>query len=167
MIALILLAVSFVLVVAFARFQDSALSKRVKARKSTNDSAHIIARLNLLSAVASSKLVKTGGYTLSWAGKTPKSGYAVSLPGNESVYGFGGSSLTESEAYGIVGWYFEQKFHLVESQKSCYFGGWVDSGKLYCDVSIVVSSLAEAKRLGKLYNQLAVYDIAKGETIYL
>ncbi len=49
------------------------------------------------------------------------------------------------------------------------FGGWYDSesGKYYYDATIIVSDRAKAIELGRLNNQLAIFDLANLEEIRL
>lgn len=57
----------------------------------------------------------------------------------------------------------------IWSRPDHYFGAWynTEDGKVYLDVSIVVSEPAEAERLSAKHKQEAYYDIEKGETVYV
>jgi hypothetical protein len=47
-------------------------------------------------------------------------------------------------------------------------GGWQDSeGNIYLDVSVKVDKLNEAKALGHLFNQKAIYDLKNNKSINL
>lgn len=50
-----------------------------------------------------------------------------------------------------------------------YFGGWLDrkSGEVYLDISKNVQDLEEAKKLGKDWEQLAIFDLSSMEEIRL
>jgi hypothetical protein len=41
----------------------------------------------------------------------------------------------------------------------------LDQGKVYLDVSVVVDSLDQALRLGRLHSQVAVFDLGAGVAI--
>lgn len=48
-----------------------------------------------------------------------------------------------------------------------YFGAWVDNGKVYLDVSIVVHDKSKAESLCKQHKQLAYFDLDKMESVYV
>jgi hypothetical protein len=52
-------------------------------------------------------------------------------------------------------------------ETSNYMGGWhnPDDGKVYLDVSTVVETAAEAERLCREANQIAYFDLVKGQSI--
>lgn len=165
---LLAIVVSLVIVIAYARFQDSALAERLEARNNKRAWKRDEARILTIAHRGGEGIVKNGGFTLSWSGDTPRKGYAVSLPGNEAVFRPEDNlKWSYLEARFTVEWYAEQRYREVKENPRFHFGGWVDGNRLYLDLSIVVASKREAIRLGKLYKQLAIYDIEKGETIYL
>jgi hypothetical protein len=53
------------------------------------------------------------------------------------------------------------------SQPDTYLGGWLDGGMAYLDISKNVKDLNEVLKMAKAENQLAIYDVVKGESIYL
>ena len=53
------------------------------------------------------------------------------------------------------------------SQPNVYLGGWLDEGIGYLDISTNVRNLQEAIELAMASDQLAIWDIVKGESIYL
>src|SRR3972149_6548583 len=106
---------------------------------------------------------------------------------------FGGSSIT-SHGENIFGTpqfsvsTFKGLEHVVESDKlsakdiesykkkhqavlkkhpNAFIGTWVDSGKSYLDISIAVGDFKEALTLAKEHNQFAVFNLEKGESVYL
>lgn len=48
-----------------------------------------------------------------------------------------------------------------------FFGAWVDEGKTYLDVSMRVEDAGQAKDLCCEHSQLAYFDLAKMETVYV
>ena len=47
-----------------------------------------------------------------------------------------------------------------------YLGGWVDAGKAYLDISVRHESQEAALKLARKHRQLAIFNLAKFETIY-
>lgn len=91
---------------------------------------------------------------------TPRSGFAVSIPGAERK--IPASTFT----IGTVREYVTD--HLADlSGPNVYVGTWVDGEHVYLDVSIVVADLIDAVALGHASGQLAVFDFASFETIRL
>lgn len=50
-----------------------------------------------------------------------------------------------------------------------YLGGWFENNKekVRYDISVVVDNKKEAVAIGKHCNQIAIYDLSKGKTIFL
>lgn len=48
-----------------------------------------------------------------------------------------------------------------------YIGGWFENHKFYPDISIVENDIKIATNIGKLCNQVAIYDIENKITIFL
>lgn len=46
-----------------------------------------------------------------------------------------------------------------------YVGTWIDAGRAHYDISLHLSTLAEATEAGRLNNQLAIYDLATQKSI--
>lgn len=49
-----------------------------------------------------------------------------------------------------------------------FIGSWVDdkTGEYYIDLSVLVPSFDDAKRIGRMFKQLATFDLSRMETVY-
>lgn len=106
------------------------------------------------------KVEQNGGITLNAALEEVKadSGFAVSLPGNETQVN-GQPSEESAEAL------LEVYQHLA---KGAYIGIWKsETGAYYFDITQVTEDRETAIRLGKHYNQLAIFDFNTKEVINL
>jgi hypothetical protein len=105
-----------------------------------------------------------GGFTYSvTTNSSPKSGYALSIhKGREQVIPMKELTPLALTQYAIHN-------HDLLSQANNYLGAWhnPEDNKVYLDISTVVHSTEEATRLGRLHNQLAYFDLGKGEAIRL
>ena len=54
---------------------------------------------------------------------------------------------------------------LVIANQNLFIGGWVDGEDFYLDFSKHTNELNEALKIGRLFNQLAVWDIANNQSI--
>lgn len=112
------------------------------------------------------KLKKDGGFTFSLYGKpkSPKTGFALSIHKNTEAVVKG--DMDDHEAATALRDYARTHRTALKA-KNTYIGGWhnPEDGQVYLDVSTVVKSRDEAIRLGRANNQLAIYDLGKGETI--
>jgi len=61
----------------------------------------------------------------------------------------------------------ESFINLTDGTFKAFIGTWIDDGSLVMDISIQVETLNQAKELGKRFNQKAIFDNAKKESIYL
>lgn len=91
---------------------------------------------------------------------SPTSGYMVSLQGCEEVYY--SEDITEDTIPGYITRYAKQL--LIPGS---YLGGWVDGETVYLDVSINIDDLQDALALARDNDQLAIFDLQAGESIYL
>jgi hypothetical protein len=108
------------------------------------------------------KLKEQGGFSIAENGVQPPGGFMVALPGNEEVFETDKVTLTTFAEY-------MDRHREALDDPDTFFGSWLDpeSGKVYLDVSKNLADLDEAKRLGKEYKQLAIYDLNKGEEVRL
>lgn len=90
---------------------------------------------------------------------TPTSGYAVSLPGHERV-----GRITDTHRNSIRLYVATRKTLL--SRPGRYLGTWIDEGRLYLDVTEIYPERAVAEHYGAEREQLAIYDLAAGESLY-
>lgn len=99
-----------------------------------------------------------GGATLNHKGQlmTLEHGYMVSLADNETT------TTLEALSEKLIRRYFK-----LAKKKHAYVGLWLDAGALYLDLSIKVSDKVAARKIGKHNNQIAIYDLATQNSIYL
>lgn len=110
----------------------------------------------VLLALVNIALVNKEGYTVNAATLQPvTTGYAVAVAATQDSFGLEG--LANVVKY-------------VEAHSNVNaFGGWynTDNGKYYFDATIVVDDLNEAIELGRLNNQIAIFDLANMKEIRL
>jgi len=103
-------------------------------------------------------LSQDGGFSLSITGTTPTSGAMV------SIYPQYERKLTTVSESDIAQYLFD---HIdVLSQPGHYLGAWVDNSTVYLDVSIN-APLERALDLARQHNQLAVFDLATFDSVYV
>ena len=110
--------------------------------------------------------VKGGGFTynpIRMKGRTPpKNGFALSLrKDTEKVIDL--NAKREAIKAEMVQ-YVRSHWETIKAQGN-YLGGWIDRGKLYIDISNVVANKDEAIKKARKADQLAIFDLGKGETI--
>lgn len=106
---------------------------------------------------------KNGGATFNLQGKSPSSGYMVSLQGHEEILTeeqFQQTSVNFSD-------YIERKERLLESISNLYVGVWYNKGNYYLDLSENIADKETAIRLGIRREQKAIWDIVEQEEITL
>jgi len=103
-----------------------------------------------------------GGFTYhAVTGDQPKVGFALSLhPDREAIMDDSKATVVALASYAAKNW------DLLKETNN-YMGGWhnPEDGKVYLDVSTVVDSAAEAERLCREANQIAYFDLVKGQSI--
>ena len=115
------------------------------------------------------KALKQGGFTynpIRFKGRTPpKNGFALSVAKNtEKVVAL--DYRTRDEVKAQLKAYVRQHWDKIKSEGN-FLGGWIDNGKLYLDISNVVKDKNEAIAKARKADQLAVFDLGRGETIQL
>jgi hypothetical protein len=100
-------------------------------------------------------------YSVVYGNLSGKKGYAVSIYKDREVI-LPYSELTEAE---VRNFYYENAELLAQPEH--FFGIWVDNGNAYLDVSVIVRLKADALKLAKEKNQLAIFDLNKLETVYV
>lgn len=104
--------------------------------------------------------IRNGGFSLNSDGISPTTGYMISC---KDLYKINLSELTPDKLNDAI----------KEATKiNGYIGGWLDTetndkDNFYLDISINIQDKNKAIELAKQNNQLAIYDIATGESIYL
>jgi hypothetical protein len=97
----------------------------------------------------------------------PTTGYAVSLPGHEVQIPkpVRASEGARMEFVNKVRTFIFDRIGLL-SQPQYYVGAWVEGDTVYLDVTRVFAERVTAELEGHAANQVAIYDLAKGESIY-
>lgn len=98
-----------------------------------------------------------GTYNKEYKTINAKKGFVVSLQGYER------KSRTEEETEKAI----KENMEIIKGLDSAYLGAWIDEGITYIDISVLVENKDDAMELGKINNQLAIYDIENNESIYL
>ncbi len=63
--------------------------------------------------------------------------------------------------------YAKEHSKYLEAYPDAFIGTWVDSGKSYLDISRHISDRAEALALAAKHQQKVIFDLGKGESVYL
>lgn len=98
-----------------------------------------------------------GTYNKEYKTINAKQGYMVSLQGYEK------KCKTEQEIEKAI----MENMEIIKGLDNAYLGAWIDEGITYIDISVLVDNKEDAMQLGKVNNQLAIYDIQNNESIYL
>ena len=111
---------------------------------------------SVLIALATIAMNNKEGYTVNAATLQPvTTGYAVAVADTQNLYGFMG--LVNVVKY------------VSEHPEINAFGGWYNSenNMYYYDATVIVNDLEAAKELGRINNQIAIFDLANVEEIRL
>ena len=111
---------------------------------------------SVLIALATIAMNNKEGYTVNAATLQPvTNGYAVAVADTQNSFGFEG--LVNVVKY------------VSEHPEVNAFGGWYnsDNNMYYYDATVIVEDLATAKELGRINNQIAIFDLANLEEIRL
>lgn len=105
-----------------------------------------------------------GGFTYRvHDGMFPKTGFAVALA--KAYERTGPGDLQDHH----VADYYADHVRTLDAAREVYgnvcLGAWHYDGQWYLDISVVCDSLAQALAWGRENNQIAVYDLATGESI--
>lgn len=110
-----------------------------------------------------SHTLKYGGGTFNVADGEPvefKKGFQVSIKDIKKL------DLTTATAKQIEKG-FMRAFYSAEALGCGYVGTWIDNNILYIDISIRINKLDDAITAGRDNKQLAIYDWAKLDSIYI
>ena len=111
---------------------------------------------SVLIALATIAMNNKEGYTVNAATLQPvTNGYAVAVADTQNSFGFEG--LVNVVKY------------VSEHPEVNAFGGWYNSENnlYYYDATVIVDDLATAKELGRINNQIAIFDLANLKEIRL
>ena len=105
------------------------------------------------------EIKENGGGTYNKEYKTidAKQGFMVSLQGYEK------KCKTEQETEKAI----NENMEIIRGLDNAYLGAWIDEGITYIDISVLVENKEDALEMGKINNQLAIYDIENNKSIYL
>ena len=110
----------------------------------------------VLIALAAIAMANKDGFTVNASNLQPvKSGYAVAVSDTQDSFGFSGLANVVK--------------YVSEHPEINAFGGWYnsDNNMFYYDATVIVDDLATAKELGRINNQIAIFDLANLEEIRL
>ena len=111
---------------------------------------------SVLIALATIAMNNKEGFTVNAANLQPvTTGYAVAVADTQNSFGIEG--LANVVRY------------VSDHQEINAFGGWynTENNMYYFDATIIVNDLTAAKELGRINNQIAIFDLAKLEEIRL
>ena len=110
-----------------------------------------------------SEILKEGGcsYSLTYGDVAGKKGYAVSIHKDRETL----IPMEDFTTNDVRNFILENTDLLASPDK--LVGAWIEKGDVYLDVSIRVTSKAEAERLCRLHGQIAYYDLLNRKTIYI
>lgn len=108
-----------------------------------------------ISSVAAIAAVNPEGFTVNYKSmELEKAGYCVALAETQNSFNREGLARV---------------YDVINSGRANAVGGWLDteSGLFYYDAVVVLQDRAKAIELGRLNNQLAIFDLNKMEEIRL
>jgi hypothetical protein len=129
---------------------------------------------SIIEQLYSALLNEECGYTVNLEGNVPQTGYVVGI----TDYSYPRSFLIDIESYGsqidfdvfrvLVGWMIDKHpggDEWDDSRKTVGF--WIENGTVYLDCGLIITDQDDAVRLGFEYQQKAIYDLDRQETVYL
>ena len=111
---------------------------------------------SVLVALATIALENKEGYTVNAATLQPvTTGYAVAVADTQDSFGFEGLANVVK--------------YVSEHPEINAFGGWYnrENNMYYFDATVIVNNLEDAKELGRINNQIAIFDLANLQEIRL
>lgn len=103
----------------------------------------------VLIALAAIAMANKEGFTVNAANLQPvATGYAVAVADTQDSFGFSGLANVVK--------------YVSEHPEINAFGGWYnrENNMYYFDATVIVDDLATAKELGRINNQIAIFDLA-------
>ncbi|WP_371590852.1 hypothetical protein [Streptomyces sp. NBC_00470] len=104
-------------------------------------------------------ILANGGLTWDTTGAAPTTGYMVSIAGSEVQIPVDEFSTADLDRFA------EANAPLIRAGR--YFGAWVEGDTVFLDISANVAERAEAVAMGYAEEQLAIFDVAAGEVVYM
>ena len=111
---------------------------------------------SVLIALAAIAMNNKEGFTVSAANLQPvTTGYAVAVADTQNSFGFEGMANVVK--------------YVEEHPEINAFGGWYnrENNMYYFDATVIVNNLEDAKELGRINKQIAIFDLANLEEIRL
>ena len=111
---------------------------------------------SVLLALAAIATTNKEGYTVNAATLQPvTTGYAVAVADTQDSFGFEGLANVVK--------------YVSEHPEVNAFGGWYnrENNMYYFDATVIVNNLEDAKELGRINNQIAIFDLANLQEIRL
>jgi hypothetical protein len=109
----------------------------------------------------------TPGFSIDLRTKTsPKDGFIASDKGAERALNWAEVSSSKTSLRNEIINYVVDHAELLDSAGT-FFGGWIDEGVLYLDVSRRYASRSEGIRVGFQNEQKAIYDVVNDSYIYM
>lgn len=149
--------------------------KKIKGKKYMNKIMLFIAE-----KILQHTQIKRGGtFLMNGDSAELNDGYMVSLDGYEQSITLNAFYLRQLGFVAKNVENFNEIIHAWDSKKNenyyvsidgtfpMFIGTWIDDGKLVMDISIKVDSLKIARILAERFNQKAIFDNAKKESIFL
>ena len=111
---------------------------------------------SVLIALAAIAMNNKEGFTVSAANLQPvTTGYAVAVADTQNSFGFEGMANVVK--------------YVEEHPEINAFGGWYnrENNMYYFDATVIVNNLEDAKELGRINKQIAIFDLANLQEIRL
>ena len=112
---------------------------------------------NIKTIIEEIKKNNGGTYNKNLKSINASKGFMVSLQGYEV------KCKTDEEIEQAI----TKNMEIVRGLDNAYLGAWIDDNITYIDISVLVENKEDALEMGKINNQLAIYDIQNNESIYL
>ena len=110
---------------------------------------------------------RTPGFSIDLQTKTsPKTGYIASDRRAEKIYDWAKVSVSRDVLRQTIKGYIKEHGELLTG-RGTFFGGWVEKGKLYLDVSRRYDTRSEGVQAGFRNKQKAIYDVVNDSYIYM
>jgi hypothetical protein len=115
---------------------------------------------NILKQLIMANIYAKRGFSVNVKGQSPTEGYLSGFNTGELIRPVNEFLVSEVDAW--VEKYWEQL-----QDANLYAGGWLDNGLYYLEISRHIGGEIPAKDFGRKHNQIAIFDVVAGESIYL
>jgi hypothetical protein len=139
------------------------LSSDSEAGQSLNSAK--LKELERLADLAAQSLQSSGGFSVGYR-TTPTIGYMVAVVGQEVIVPVKDSHGLARNDYAAIYRYLFERADFAECGN--YIGGWIGpDNNLYLDVSVHVGCIDDADKLARDHAQIAYYNLATGQSVYV